>query len=179
MLEPQVRDDEFNHSGKGRLNHVICGNFNPTEWRETFEVWTGENGLWGLTDPATPTYPTGNALDKFLLSPGDLLWGYLLPTGSRFGGEDGEIELDTEYSPSAVGPRNKLSRHNPVSLTLPFTREEAPRREYSLRVSDLSNKELEQKNIFAGYLVKENQQYIAINIENHNILYKLQIGGKN
>ena len=55
-----------------RLNHLLCGDLNPPSWRESFEEWLSHAGLIELSDPMTPTFPSGNALDRILLLPGAL-----------------------------------------------------------------------------------------------------------
>ena len=55
MIDVLTDDNEYSRLGDEWLNHVICGDFNPTSWKEDFEIWTGEKGLWELTDPTVPT----------------------------------------------------------------------------------------------------------------------------
>ena len=64
LLETLTRKNKYDAGQDARLNHLLCGDFNPTEWRENFEIWLGEAGLWELTDPDIPTFETGPALDR-------------------------------------------------------------------------------------------------------------------
>ena len=71
LLGTLTRKNKHDAAQDARLNHLLFGDFNPTEWREGFEIWTGDAGMWELTDPNIPTFPFRNALVKFLLFPGD------------------------------------------------------------------------------------------------------------
>ena len=75
-------DHTFCYWNGQRLNHPICGDMNPPSCREDFEEWAGERGLWELSDPAEPTFSSGNALNRFLLGPGEDVWGRCFPTPS-------------------------------------------------------------------------------------------------
>ena len=48
------------------VGHVLGGDFNDHSWSGEFEEWISEHGVWVLSDPAAPTFGSGNALDKFL-----------------------------------------------------------------------------------------------------------------
>ena len=77
-------------------------------------------GLRELSDPQIATYPSGNALDRFVLSPGGDIWGSLLSCPSGRTLEEGNLTLNDHVFPAEVLPPQPLSLHHPVHLDLPF-----------------------------------------------------------
>ena len=65
FLESLTCDDELDFYGEERLNHIICGDFNPPSWSEMYDISMAESGLFDLSDPSVPTFPSGNSLDRF------------------------------------------------------------------------------------------------------------------
>ena len=61
------------------INHIICGDFNPTGWEAEYARWTHTAGMWELSNPAAPTFTSGRALDRFLILPGSEMFEALLP----------------------------------------------------------------------------------------------------
>ena len=100
-----VADHPFCYLGGQRLNHILCGDFNSPSWPEIFEEWLSESGIWILSDPSTPTFPSGNALDRFLLLPGEEVWDAILPPSMKLAdGAEGDFELEDSYYPAVVLP---------------------------------------------------------------------------
>ena len=125
-----------------RLNHIICGDLNPPSWRDGFEECLSESGLWELSDPTAPTFPSGNALDRFLLAQGEHLWDALLPDPIESLGGNLDFDLEGGHYPAVALPphpaRKPLSAHHPVFLDLPFVEEAAQPRTRTLLIDKLS-----------------------------------------
>ena len=119
-----LTENSFSSSKGQRLNHLICGDLNPTGWREQFEEWLGETGLLMLNDPQFPTFPSGNTLDYILLMPGDVVWEAVMPFPLRTSdaGEGGGY-IEEHFFPASVLPPTKPNAHSLIQLDLPFVEE--------------------------------------------------------
>ena len=164
-----------------RLNHIICGDLNPPSWREGFEEWLEESGIWELSDPTTPTFPSGNALDRFLLIPGDHLWDALLPDPIETWGENVDFDLERGHYPAVVLPpypaRKPISAHHPVYLDLPFVEERMQPRIRTLMIDKLSPEDWESYNsrIAASYAQPQFAQSVDTSTQDANRLYQYLI----
>ena len=121
----------------GRLNHLVCGDFNPTEWMKSFEEWVSHSGAWELSDPAVPTYTTENTLGRILLLPGSRVFDALLPPAPD-AGLDASGDFDLDFFPAQVWPDHPTSAHSPASVDLSFCVEEAGRRVATLKVQSVA-----------------------------------------
>ena len=107
-LESLVKDNQWDTQEGEALNHVICGDLNPTSWYEMFGTWMMEAGFWYLSDPHAPTSPTGSCLDRFIIKNGCQAFG------SLFGGE-GDQDDDEDWAQLArhVYPAKVSGQHPP------------------------------------------------------------------
>ena len=137
-----MANHSFRHWNNCRLNHIICGDLNPPSWQDGYEEWIGESGLWELSDPTIPTFPSGNALDRFLLAPGEHLWEALLPDPIDSMGDNVDADLGEGHYPAIVLPphpaKKPLSAHHPVYLDLPFMEENTQQSVRSLMTGKLT-----------------------------------------
>ena len=84
------------------MNHLICGDFNPTEWIEDYASWLHLEGAWELSDPALPTSEQGSALNKLILLPGrGIPESFLQPSFCSIGGRrHQDIEVQNPAAPT-------------------------------------------------------------------------------
>ena len=157
-LAPLLKDHPHCYWTGQRLTHIICGDLNPPSWREGFEEWLGEMGVWELSDPTIPTYPRGDALDRFLLIPGDEHWEALLPDPMNQVDGDEKSEMHNEHYPAVVLPPHPLSAHHPVYLDLPFVEEPTQPRVRTLMVDSLSPEDWSERDARAVELLKEGNE---------------------
>ena len=108
------------------LNNIICGDFSHTGRGEEYVNWTCAAGAWELSDPNVVTFTSGRALDRFLLLPGDCISGALLPGNAGTENDSAEHPEEEEggFYPAVTHTKIPGYAHQPVSLTLPFVREE-------------------------------------------------------
>ena len=130
------------------LNHIICGDFNPTGWEEEYARWTCSAGMWELPDPSIPPFTTGNALDRFLVYPGTEVFGSLLPPEEEnWGGQGGDWGgVGSRFFPAVTHKKVPSFAHQPVSLSRPFSREASQPKIRVLQVGNLTGEEWGQRN---------------------------------
>ena len=147
---------------KGRLlNHILCGDFNPPSWQEQFDDWVGMSGLIELSDPSIATFPSGNALDRIFLLPGEEIWEAVLPPSLDAMKEmEGDFELEDDYYPAAVLPVVKPSAHQQVYLDLPFVEEKKQPGLKTINISKLDSEEWTRRNnILRNVLASDKEVY--------------------
>ena len=83
---------------------IFC-DLNPTEWLESFD-----SGLWELSDPIKPTFPSRTPLDKFVLGPGEDGGPSRIPSPV----DPEAAEGDSDY------PTRHLSAQFPFCVDLPL-----------------------------------------------------------
>ena len=147
LASPITKPEHQEHVGVEVLNHVICGDFNPTTWKEDFTEWICSAGAWELTDPGESTFEGGGALDKFIILPGTRVFEALLPSSPGYMLGEGVDHMTDIHYPAAVLPRHSLSAHSPVKLVLPFHAELCSRGTRVLSIGSLSTDEWSGRNL--------------------------------
>ena len=70
---------KYEDSQENRPPCLIGGNLNITGRALLYEEWIQKEGILELVSPDIPTYATGSALDKLLLTPGAYIPHTFLP----------------------------------------------------------------------------------------------------
>ena len=85
-----------------------------------FGNWVCDAGMWEVSDPPVPPFPSGRTLDRFPLLPRSKVFEARVPpapgVGLGLGGRGPKVKLYT----AKVMPANPLSAPSPVLLVFPF-----------------------------------------------------------
>ena len=99
---------------KTNRTSILAGDLNINSWKDPFREWIEENELWGLANPATPTYETGTTDDAIIAALRTHLPEGLIPGQEEY---DKEIETSEKY-PAYVTEKPILGKR--MALILPF-----------------------------------------------------------
>ena len=69
MMAARTEPTDQSEAAEGNvLSHLLVGDFDQYAWKkktdESFHEWTGDGGMWELSDPTAPTHKKGPKLEK-------------------------------------------------------------------------------------------------------------------
>ena len=175
MLECLVNPAAQTIDSQGEvLSHLLVGDFNPYTWLgksdQLYHEWTGENGLWELSDPPLATHKKGHALDKFILLPGTNVPDEWLPPQACDWLDDSEggaapdplgekQKEDDSFYPALTYEHAIIADHHPVMLRLKDGREASPPVPRTLNLAELDHdKWRERDEVMLAHLAQHKAQ---------------------
>ena len=108
---------------KERVGRILVEDFYHASWESRFDTWVGQSGLLLLSDPSRKTYHSGNAQDRFLFLPGEVVPRHPLPAEFEHGMlEEGRTRGAGESYPAETFTATAVGNHHPAMLTCPAGR---------------------------------------------------------
>ena len=118
------------------------------------------HGLWELSDPSTPTFKSGNSLDKFLFLAGDTVPLAFLPSRAPSENDTDALGAMETHYPAVVSDGNIIGNHHAVMLDIPYEEETYQSKVRVLRVKTITDEAwMEKDNEIAHVLAGQHESF--------------------
>ena len=136
-----MKDNKWDYGEAELLNHIICGDFNPSSRGEVFDTRVMGNGFWDLSDSKVPTFTFGNFRDRFILGAARQVFEAILPTDANPALEEEGGHRTEHFFPTREIPWRPLSYPTRVCLDMPFCAECTHSAERRLPINNLTTED--------------------------------------
>ena len=82
---------------KKQVTTLVVGDLNVTSWKNEYNDWVEQVGLWELSNPLTPTFQKGTTPDATVMAIGKYFPEGILPQDLEEEGEQEELETYPAY----------------------------------------------------------------------------------